>query len=47
MPRFAVLTLLVRRISGRGALDNVVEVLNARAAVNAEVASLEARVTAA
>ena len=47
MTRIAVLTLLVRRISGRGALDNVVDVLNARAAVMAEVESFEARVARA
>lgn len=44
MPRLTVFTVLLRRIGGRGALDNVTDVLTARARVDAEVASFEARV---
>ena len=43
MPRFAVLSVLLRRISGKGALDNVTEVLDARARAHDRVSSLEAR----
>lgn len=43
MPRFAVLSLLLTRIGGRGAVDNVSEVLTARAEVDAQVAMLEFR----
>ena len=43
MPRFAVLSVLLRRISGPGAADNVAEVLDARARAHDQVASLAAR----
>ena len=43
MPRFAVLTVLLSRLGGRGALDNVTDVLTARAKLDAHVAELEAR----
>ena len=43
MPRFAVLSVLLRRISGQGAVDNVAEVLDARARAHDRVLSLEAR----
>ncbi len=43
MPRFAVLTVLLSRLGGRGALDNVTDVLTARARLDAHVAELEAR----
>ena len=45
MPRFAVLTVLLNRLGGRGALDNVTDVLRARAKLDAHVAELEARYT--
>ena len=43
MPRFAVLSILLNRLGGRGALDNVTDVLSARANLDAHVAELEAR----
>ena len=43
MSRFAVLRVLVNRLGGRGALDNVTDVLTARAKLDAHVAALEAR----
>ena len=43
MPRFAVLSVLLNRLGGRGALDNVTDVLSARANLDAQVAELEAR----
>ena len=43
MPRFAVLTVLLNRLGGRGALDNVTDVLTERANLDAHVAELEAR----
>ena len=43
MPRFAVLSVLLRRIGGQGALDNVAEVLDARNRAHAQVTSLAAR----
>lgn len=45
MRRFAVLSVLLNRLGGRGALDNVTDVLAARANVDAHVAELEARYT--
>ena len=44
MARLSGFSVLLRRIGGRGALDNVTDVLSARARVDAEVALLEARV---
>jgi len=43
MPRFAVLSVLLRRISGQGAVDNVAQVLDARARAHDRVSSFEAR----
>ena len=43
MPRFAVLSVLFSRLGSRGALDNVTEVISARAKLDAHVAELEAR----
>ena len=43
MPRFAVLSVLLNRLGSRGALDNVTDVLTARAKLDAHVAELEAR----
>ena len=47
MPRFALLTVVLRRIGGHGAIENVTEVLAARADANAAVASLAARMATA
>jgi hypothetical protein len=44
MPSFTVLSVLLRRFGGGGALDNVTDVLTARAQADAEVAWFEARV---
>ena len=44
MPRFANLTLLLRRVGGQGAFDNVTAVLEARAQAHEQVNSLAARV---
>ncbi len=44
MPRFAVLPVLLGRLGGRGALDNVSDVISARARVDAQVAQLEIQV---
>jgi hypothetical protein len=44
MPRFTVLSVLFRRFGGGGALDNVTDVLTARAQTDAEIAWFEARV---
>ena len=44
MPRFSVLSVLLHRIGGRGAIDNVTEVLTARADADAQLAQLESRV---
>jgi hypothetical protein len=43
MPRFVHLTLLLRRVSGQGAFDNVTAVLEARAQAHEQVDSLTAR----
>ena len=43
MHRFAVLSVLLSRLGGRGALDNVTDVISARAKLDAHVAELEAR----
>ena len=47
MRRFAVLTVLLHRIGGRGAVDNVTEVLTARADADAQLSRLESRVARA
>ena len=44
MPRFTVVSDLLRRFGGGGALDNVTKVLTARAQADAEMAWFEARV---
>lgn len=43
MKRFLVINRLVRQLSGGGALDNVVEVLEARAAVDGVLTALAER----
>ena len=43
MPRFAVLSVLLSRLGSRGALENVTDVISARAKLDAHVAELEAR----
>ena len=43
MPRFAVLSVLLNRLGSRGALENVTDVISARAKLDAHVADLEAR----
>lgn len=43
MPSFAMLSLLIHRIGARGAVDNVSDVLIARAEMDAQVAMLEFR----
>lgn len=44
--RLPLVSRLARQISGRGALDNVTEVLAERAAVSARLDALSARVAA-
>ncbi len=47
MPRFQNLTAYIGRFGGRGALDNVSEVLTARAQATATINEFEARVAKA
>jgi hypothetical protein len=44
MPRFANISLLLRRVGGQGAFDNVTAVLEARAQAHEQVDTLAARV---
>jgi hypothetical protein len=45
MMRFVIISRLIRQLSGRGALDNVTQVIEARDAMTAQLDELVARVT--